>query len=202
VRFVRAPGTDPWLRKKAVFWLGQTGTDEARRTLRALVDSTGAPEELRSAAIFALGHGDDVTADDVAYLERTYDRVDSPKLKDQILMAVTQQERGGEGARWALARARDEREPLESRKKALFWAGQGEAPVADIVALYRDVKEPALREHVLFVLSQRDDTAATDQLIAVAKSDADPGMRRRAMFWLGQKHDPRVAALIRDIVTH
>jgi HEAT repeat protein len=201
LRHARADA-DPWLQKKAVFWLGRTDAPEARHALRAIVDSTGAPDELRAAAVFSLGHGDDVSADDVKFLQAAYGRVESARIKDQILMAVTQQDRGGAGARWALDRARDPREPLAARKKAAFWAGQGDAPVKDLASLYDGVTEPELREHLLFVLSQRDERAATDQLLAVAKGDPDPRMRRKALFWLGQKDDPRVATMIRDIVTH
>lgn len=199
MRYVRR-SDDAWLARKAVFWLGQSESADARRLLRALVDSAAAPEELRGAAIFALGHGGDVSADDIAFLQRAYPKLPSTKLRDQVLMAVSQYEGGG--TKWLIERARDENEPLESRRKAAFWAGQGGAPVADLVSLYRGAKEPELRKHLLFVLSQRDDRAATDELLNVAKSDADPAMRRQAMFWLGQKDDPRVAAMIRDIVTH
>jgi hypothetical protein len=198
IRYVRT-GDDAWLQKKAVFWLGQSESADARRLLRALADSAAAPEELRGAAIFAIGHGDDVRSDDIAFLQRVYPTLSSERLRDQVLMAVAQYDGG---SKWLLDRARDEREPIESRRKAAFWAGQGGAPVADIVALYRGTKEPSLRKHVLFVLSQREEPAATDELLAVARSDADPAMRKQAMFWLGQKDDPRVAALIRDIVTH
>lgn len=198
MRDVRSPD-DAWLQKKAVFWLGQSESSEARRLLRSIVDSASAPEELRGAAIFALGHGGDVSADDIAFLERSYATLPSAKLRDGVLLAVSQYEGG---AKWLLDRARDGSAPLESRRKAAFWAGQGGAPVSDLVSLYRDAKEPELRKHLLFVLSQRDDRAATDELLTVARSDADPAMRRQAMFWLGQKDDPRVAALIRDIVTH
>ena len=198
VRYVRS-GDDAWLQKKAVFWLGQSESREAHATLRDIIDSTSAPDELRSAAVFALGHGEGVTADDITFLQRAYGRTTSDEVKEKVLMAVARHEGG---ARWALDRARDEREPLEARRKAAFWAGQGGASVADLVALYRAVRPPSLKEHLLFVLSQRDERAATDELLAVARSDADPAMRKKAMFWLGQKDDPRVAQLIRDIVTH
>jgi len=198
VRYVRT-SDDPWLQKKAVFWLGQSESAEAHRLLRAIVDSAKASEELRSGAIFAIGHGGDVTADDIAFLQHAYPTLPTEKLRDQVLMAVAQYDGG---TKWILDRARDEGEPLASRRKAAFWAGQGGAPVADLVALYRSAKEPELCKHLLFVLAQRDERAATDELLAVARSDADPAMRKQAMFWLGQKDDPRVAALIRDIVTH
>ena len=82
----------------------------------------------------------------------------------------------------------------------MFWAGQGHASVADIKSLYATVSEQRLREHVIFVLSQRDEEAATNALIEIARSDADREMRRKALFWLAQKDDPRVTKLITDLV--
>jgi HEAT repeat protein len=81
----------------------------------------------------------------------------------------------------------------------LFWAGQREAtPTRDLVAFYRNTSEAALREHAIFVLSQREDDAALNELMRIAQQDSDRRMRSRALFWLGQKEDPRVAALIGD----
>ena len=118
-------------------------------------------------------------------------------------MAVAQQPGGGA---WLLERARDARDPVSARKQAIFWAGQGSgdgsASVKELTALYDALDVRELKEQVIFVLSQRDDRAATDQLIAVARNDPDPALRKRALFWLGQKNDPRAAELIRDIVTH
>lgn len=202
VRFARAGG-DEWLQKSAVFWLGQTESPVARRTLRAIIDSVAAPERVRGAAIFALGHGDATTKEDIAYLQSIYGRLESKKLQDQVLMAVAQQPGGGA---WLLERARDGRDPVSARKQAIFWAGQGSgdgsASVKELTALYDALDVRELKEQVIFVLSQRDDRAATDQLIAVARNDPDPALRKRALFWLGQKNDPRAAELIRDIVTH
>jgi hypothetical protein len=45
---------------------------------------------------------------------------------------------------------------------------------------------------VIFVLSQRQDEAALNELMRIAREDSDKRMRSRAMFWLGQKDDPRV----------
>jgi HEAT repeat protein len=107
-----------------------------------------------------------------------------------------------DGTRWLLDKARDESQPMEVRRKAVFWAGQGHASVADISALYKSTKEERLREHVIFVLSQRDEEAATNQLISIAREDPDREMRKKALFWLAQKDDPRVTKLITDLVIH
>ncbi|MFL5551058.1 MAG: hypothetical protein ACJ77Q_11360, partial [Gemmatimonadaceae bacterium] len=58
-----------------------------------------------------------------------------------------------------------------------------------------------LREHTLFVLSQRDDDGAITELLRIAREDSDKQMRGRALFWLGQKDDPRVTKLISDRVS-
>jgi HEAT repeat protein len=108
-------------------------------------------------------------------------------------------EDGSAGSTWLVDRARDSRESLKIRKSALFWAGQRElTPTKDLVGFYRNTTEPELREHAIFVLSQRQDDAALNELMRIAREDSDRRMRARALFWLGQKDDPRVAKLIGD----
>jgi HEAT repeat protein len=158
-------------------------------------------DNVRRAAIFALSQGESASSADFAFLRSLFDGVSSERLKDQVLFAVSQHE-GWNGNRWLLDQARDESQPMEIRRKAVFWAGQGHASVADISALYKSAKDQRLREHVIFVLSQRDEEAATTQLISIARDDPDREMRKKALFWLGQKNDPRVTKLITDMVLH
>ena len=98
----------------------------------------------------------------------------------------------------------DEKETTAVRRSAIFAYGQQRngSPVQDLVAMYGRLRDPKLREHVIFVLSQREEPAATDALIDIARSDESRAMRGKAFFWLAQKDDPRVAKMIADIVTH
>lgn len=106
------------------------------------------------------------------------------------------------GSAWLIGRAQDSREPFKTRKSALFWAGQRErTPTKELVAFYRGSTDQELKEHAIFVLSQRQDKAAVDELLRIAQSDSDKKMRARALFWLGQKDDPRVAKLIGERVS-
>jgi HEAT repeat protein len=105
------------------------------------------------------------------------------------------------GGRWLIERALDRRESSKVRKSALFWAGQREAtPTAELIRVYREAAELDLREHAIFVLSQRQDDAATDALLRIAREDPDTRMRGKALFWLAQKDDPRVKKLIADLL--
>jgi hypothetical protein len=189
----------PSVRKAAVFWIGQGDEPRGRALVRSIVDDEKESDELRGAAIFALGQGENATAADDAFLRSAFTRLSSEKLKDRLLMVVSQSD-SDDGARWLIAQARDERQPIEVRRKAAFWAGQGNARVTDLTALYASVTEPRLREHLIFVLSQRHETEATDALMSIARSDADREMRRKALFWLAQKNDPRVTKMIAELV--
>lgn len=187
----------PGARKSAVFWLGQTGDPRALPTLHSVIENPREDERIRSNAIFALTHGEDIPESEFAYLRRIFPTMPSNKMKEQVLMGMGEDK--SNGSAWLIAKARDTGESLDVRKKALFWAGQGDVtPTKDLVGVYLSATEPSLKEHAIFVLSQRDDKDSVDELMRIAESDSDKRMRAKAMFWLGQKDDPRVTKFIAD----
>ena len=61
--------------------------------------------------------------------------------------------------------------------------------------------ERELRAKVIFSLSQRrNDAAAVDKLVEIARKETDPELRKQALFWLGQSRDPRAAAILEEII--
>jgi hypothetical protein len=186
-------------RASAVFWLGQSGDPRAFAALHGVIENGKEDERIRARAIFSLANGDDTPEAEYAYLRGIYPRLTGDKLKESIYQGMSEKTSGGSA--WLIERARDNSEPLRLRKSALFWAGQREStPTKDLVAFYRGTADATLREHAIFVLSQRDDEPAFNELMRIASSDADKQMRSRALFWLGQKDDPRVTKLIGDRV--
>lgn len=107
-----------------------------------------------------------------------------------------------ENRSWLLDIATDAKQDVDVRKKALFWAGQGGMPIADLASMYGRLSERELKEQVIFVLSQRSESAATDKLIDIAKHDPDMELRKKAIFWLGQRDDPRVRKLLEELITN
>ena len=185
------------IRRSAVFWLGQSGDPRALGTLHGVIENQREDQRIREHAIFSLAHGSSIPPSEFAYLRNIFSRLGSETLKKAVLMGMAEDETNGSA--WLIDRARDQSEPLEIRKSALFWAGQRDlTPTKDLASFYRAATEPALKEHAIFVLSQRDDDAAFNELMRIAKEDTDKRMRSRALFWLGQKDDPRVTKLILD----
>ena len=94
----------------------------------------------------------------------------------------------------------DDKVAKEVRKKAVFWASQGDVGIGRFVNLYDRTADQDLREQVIFALSQRRDSAATDALMHIAKTDKDQELRKKAVFWLGQSSDPRAAKFLQELI--
>lgn len=189
------------LRAKAVFWLGQSEDARGRREVRAIAGDDTVASEVRAKAVVTLGQGDATTADDLHFLRDLFAHVDNAAVRDQILMAISQGD-AAEGGQWLLSVARDENMPVESRKKAIFWAGQSSVTsTADVARVYDAIANESVKEHTIFVLSQRDDKAATDKLMAIVHGRDSAELRKKALFWLGQRDDAAATRAVSDLVT-
>lgn len=197
-RIARSPEGRSELRSRAVFYIGTYEDPGATQALRRLAAEDGLDEDVRGAAIIALGR-EDMTDDDVDWLRSLYARA-SEKLRDNIFLAVSRSD-SPRASRWLAGIAADANATEHTRQQAMFWLGQGRGPTADLVRLYDKLDEPSLRSHYTFVLSQRRDSEALEKLIDVAQHDRDKSVRHQALFWLGQSKDPRALAFIRDLVT-
>ena len=99
--------------------------------------------------------------------------------------------------------ARNEREPGETRKRAVFWLGQaaGEAAGQALDSIAGDDRgDRDVRKQAIFALSQRDRNEAVPALIRIARTNTDPVLRKTALFWLGQSEDPRAISLFEELL--
>jgi HEAT repeat protein len=188
---------DPEIQDKAVFALSQHESPRAQQALRTYAERVEVPEEARGKAIFWLGQRQ--TPENAAFLRSLYGRLKSEELKKKVLFSLSQMG-GKENGRWLLGIAGDSSQTTEMRKQALFWAGQGGVSIGELTKLYSRVTDREMREQLVFVYSQRDEPAALDKLIEIAKTDPSPELRKRALFWLGQSDDARAVQAIQDII--
>jgi HEAT repeat protein len=188
---------DPEIQDKAVFALSQQDNPRAQQALRSYAEREGIPETTREKAIFWLGQKQ--TAENATYLRSLYGKLKSQDLKKKVLFSLSQIG-GEENGRWLLGVARDTSQSVEMRKQALFWAGQGGVSIDELTKLYANVNDKEMREQLIFVYSQRDEPAALEKLIDIAKGDPNPDLKKRALFWLGQSEDSRAVEALQDII--
>ena len=188
---------DPEIQDKAVFALSQHGSPRAQQALRIYAERAEVPEAAREKAIFWLGQSG--SAENAAFLRSLYGRLKSDDLKKKVVFSLSQMG-GPENGKWLLGVARDSSQGIEMRKQALFRAGQAGVPIEQLTALYGNVADQAMREQLIFVYSQRDEPAALEKLIDIARHDPNPELRKRALFWLGQSEDSRAVQVLQEII--
>ena len=190
---------DSELQEKAIFALSNTNTARGAEILRGYAQSN-APEELRAKAVFWLGQSSRRSPDNSTFLKGLFDKTDSEEIQNAIIQAMSESP-GDEGTRWMLDVVQNTKQAVEVRKKALFWAGQRHSlDINQLLPLYGKITDQELKEHFIFVLSERRESAATDKLIDIARNDRDTEMRKKALFWLAQKNDPRAKQLLLEII--
>ncbi len=191
--------SDPKVQEKAIFALSQQGSSKAMQSLRDFAMKKTASTELRQNAIFWIGQSEGT--ENVRWLKSIYQTVDDEELKDKIIFSVSQGD-GREAKQWLVEVAANQGESIEIRKKALFWLGQSNGTsLPELFGLYDRFTDREMRDQLIFVYSQRNEKAAVDKLVSIAKTEKDRELRKKALFWLSQSKDPRVVEVLEDILS-
>jgi HEAT repeat protein len=208
--------SDPRTREAALSALRSTGGPEAKRALRAIIEKGDLPERTRAEAIQQLAAssaseekltmsgqraarrsgGDE---EDAAFLRGLYGKTDSRQIKSAILNAVSRIG-GPTNDQWLLSIAKNREEDTSLRREALSRIKTSTLSIEELGKLFDALPERELRYAVVNQLASRDDPAAVDKLIEIAKSGTDPQVRRQAIAALARKNDPRTTKLLLDLV--
>jgi HEAT repeat protein len=211
--------TDDRTRDAVLSALRAKGGPEARRALRAIIERKDLPEQKRAAAILSLagnsrsrfeffsgptkitagparGEGDE---EDGVWLRGLYDKTDSRAVKAAIISSVARIG-GGPNDQWLMGIAKNKEEDTSLRREALSRLRTSTFSVEDLGKLFDALSERDLREAIISQLGSREEPAATDKLIEIARSGTDPHVRRAAIVALTRKKDPRATKLLLDLL--
>jgi len=189
---------DIWLGKQALSVLAQSGDPRARTYLRTVVQRADLNDEMRVAAIRGIGR-EYATSQDAEFLRGLYTKLPSERTKEAVLESMG--EMGGTAnAKWLMTIAGNNDETLRLRRRAVQLSERAGSSVADLSKLYDQTDDPHLQDAIISTLSNNGTKAATDKLLAIAKTDQNYQMRRRAVNALGRSDDPRVKDALKDIV--
>ena len=191
--------TDGELQDKAIFGLSQHNSDRAQQALRNAALSTSLSHDRREQAIFWLGQKSGGA--NSAFLRELYEKINDESLKEKIIFSASQQ-KNSETKTWMLGIITNEKESVELRKNALFWASQNRSVSMDELGkMYEQLRDHDMKEQVIFAMSQRRDSDAVDKLLDIARNEKDRELRKKAIFWLSQSKDPRVAKFLEELIS-
>jgi HEAT repeat protein len=115
------------------------------------------------------------------YVRQLYGRVESARLKEAVLTAVSRHPTP-ENQQFLMTVVRNTNEAPSLRATALSRLGRMETvSAAEIAKLYEVADSRSMRESILGALGQRKEPEAIDKIIEIAKKDTDPYVRRNAI---------------------
>ena len=209
--------SDERTRAAALSALRSKGGPEAKRALRAIIEQGEVPERMRAEAVQQLGRSSDGEErllsvagqrvatrsagdeEDAAFLRGVYAKTDSRTVKSAIVSAVARIG-GTTNEQWLLGVAKNPNEDTALRREALSRIKTSSLPISELSKLFDALPERELRYAVVNQLASRDDPAAVDKLIEIARSGTDPQVRRQAIGALARKNDPRTMKLLLELV--
>jgi HEAT repeat protein len=189
--------------RSAINALGSIDSDRARRAVRTIIERNDAPERVRYDAIISVARTRNErlpSADDVGYLRGLYAKVESQRLKEAVLTAVSRVPTT-ENQAFLTAIIRNQNEPVSLRSTALQRLVQASTFTVDEIGKLYDVADArSLREQVLYALSRRKEPEAIDKMIEIAKKDTDPQIVRTAISLLSRSNNPRALQYLQELV--
>jgi hypothetical protein len=175
----------PANREQALKWVARTapreGNDAAGAGVRAIAaDETDHPD-VRERAIRVLAHpGDD------AFLRDLYGRLSLHALKERVIRVVAESQTPA-NVEWLERIARDDREPLELRDRAIRVLGEELHEADRLRALYPRLGHADLKDRVIRVVGEDGSEDALRWIETLAESHAEPHEARdRALRVLGE----------------
>jgi hypothetical protein len=195
------------LQQSALFALSQNKDAKANQILRDYAMRTDISSDVRSAAIHFLGQAKDDA--NYAFLKDMFNKVSDSDGKEQIIYSIAQRNTA-ESAEWLMNIVMDERQDVDIRNQALYWAANSDRKNASgnaltdskLIALYAKLTSSEMKQQLIYAFAQRKDAAFVDKLMDIAKNDKDAELRTTAIYWLGQvaSRDPRVMKFLADLI--
>jgi HEAT repeat protein len=181
---------------------------EASRILRRAIEREDLPESVRVEAVRTFARGccsrekpneNRLSEGDASYLRAAYEKNPSRNIKAAILETLART--GGPATdQWLLGIVKNGGEDIRYRSAALTRLQRSDVSVDELSKLYDALTERELRSTLVEILGAREEAAATDKLIDIARTGTDPTIRRRAIGMLARKKDPRTTKLLLELV--
>ena len=180
------------LRRKAVFLVSQKGGEEAADILMQTAKNDP-DQETREQAVFWLGQVRSERA--VPLLEDLLKNSKDRETKDKALFALSQQS-SPKASQILRDFAERESEDEQLREQAIFWLGQkhSEDNASYLKALYGRVKSDALKDKIIFSLSQQRSFGNAEWIMQIAldpKESVECASRRSSGRGRTAAHPPR-----------
>ena len=169
----------------------------ARQAARSIIEDNSMPDNLRIDMLQRY-NSERGTAEDAAWLRTSFTRVTSPSVKTAIVRAVANIG-GAESQQWLTSLSTNEQESGSIRAEA-FRRVSATMTVADLGRAYDATAQRPMRLSIVRQLNQRKEPEALEKLIDIVKKSTDLEVSRQIIQMLSERQDPKVTALLVELI--
>ena len=182
------------IRSSAVYWLGQTGGEQA--FLASLVRNNSEDKQLRRKAAYSIGESHDRGT--MTTLKALYDEVKDVEIRRSIISAAGNSDEEALSFPFLLGIAKNEAD-WESRRAAVRQLGhfQRDDAVDEVMKIFASDSNIDVKKSTLRALAETKSAKAQARLLEVARSDTNADLRRQAIRVLGERGEAAVDDLLR-----
>jgi len=186
-------------RSSAVYWLGQTGGEQA--FLASLVRNDNEEKQLRRTAAHSIGESHDRGA--VATLKALYDEVKDPEIRRSVISAAGHASDGNAAEvqpafAFLLGIAKNDADS-EARRTAVRALGrfQREDAAEELIKIYSSDNNLDVRKSALRAMAETKSQKAQARVLEAARSETNADLRKQAIRALGERGEAAVDDLLR-----
>lgn len=174
------------LREQAVFLVAQKLDEESVDILLDLAHRNPDPDPgVREQAVFWLSQVRSEEA--MQALESILTQSNDPEVQESAIFAIAQH-RSERSMEILQSYAEREDLPVETRENAIFWIGQNQGGAEYLLSLWDRIRNPELKENILFAVAQTRGQESREWLVQRAMDrQEDLEVRKNALFWAGQQ---------------
>lgn len=194
-------GDDIDMRKRAVYALSRSKSPRAAATLREIVLDANTDTEVRGDALnwYMSGPGRTDSTISFTFLKDVYGRAEDTRFKQRVLGIIASR-KSEESRTFLVDVAQNPKESLEIRRYAISSLRGANVTNAQLAQIYDRGTDVEVRKQVISVLAGLKDNAGVDKLLDIGRNEKNIELRKQAISALSRSKDPRVMALMQEII--
>jgi HEAT repeat protein len=186
--------TNQRIRSSAVYWLGQTGGEQA--FLASLVRNEAEDKKLRRSAAHAIGESHDRGT--MTTLKNLYEEVKDAEIRRSVISAAGNSDEEALAFPFLLGIAKNEAD-WESRRTAVRQLGrfQRDDATDELMKIYASESNVEVKKSALRAFAETKSAKAQARLMEVARTDTNADLRKQAIRVLGERGEAAVDDLLK-----
>jgi TolA-binding protein len=190
---------DTDMQRRAVYALSRSKAPQAAATIREIILDPNTDTEVRGEALNWYVSSSGRRDSSFAFLKDVYGRAEDPRFKQRVLSIIAQA-KTAEARAFLVEVAQNPKESVDIRRNAISSLRGADVTSAELAQIYDKGTDVEVRKQVISTLGSLRNDAGIDKLLDICRKETNVELRKQAINTVSRSKDPRVLALMQEII--